>query len=404
MSNHKPSPSSVAPRVHLAIYDQNMAGIASAALDDKAKRVIVLHRHEDNISGLQKVLQNRGITCDARPITGLEPKTFQLQLQAIFHDYRDWTLVFNASCGYRLLVAITQESFHARQWPVFVIDKYTDQWHWIFPPRTPSRHLSHQLNIREYLAVFNATVTSAGHRKGEPPPLRQLTSWLVENVETLSRPLASLNHLAMRAGPDHTQRLQPHHLEDQGLQGILERFSRAGLLRLANREIDFINKDNRFYANGGWLENHVFSVLFGLRKKHPFIQDTVRGLQLARADDQVHNELDVTVLAHNRLHIIECKTRRFSRRRGSGTPGASAVYRLGSLKSLLGGLSAKAMLISYQPLSRYTEQRAADLGIFYCAHRQLHRLDFHLSNFFRREKPSPRKKRRRLSSFSRNRK
>jgi hypothetical protein len=377
---------------HVAIYDKSSAGIASAALDARIQRLILLHRKGDDSTGLQRVMRDRGIACDLWEAS-FEPDRLRQTLDKILSKYKDLALQFNASSGYRLMTVLALEYFRAQQLPSFVIDKYRDQWHWIFPEQRPSHHLSHRLKIHEYLSIFNARVTSAGHRQPESRRSRALTQWLVDHVESLSDPLAALNHIAMRANADHRRTLEKHQWQNPALQSLLHRFEAAGLLRIESHTVDFLNEENRFYANGGWLENHVFAVIYGLRQHLPAIQDVVRGLQISRGNDNVQNELDVTALSHNRLHIIECKTRRFSHRKDAGAPGASAVYRLGSLKELLGGLSAKAMLISYQPLSRYTEQRASDLGIFHCAHEQLHRLPFHLQTFFERDKPVARKRR-----------
>ncbi len=380
------------PLAHVAVYDKSSAGIASAALDADIMRLIVLRRHGDNIDGLKRVMRDRGISCDAWTVP-FDPQGFRRILDDIFNKYKDLQLHFNASSGYRLMVVLALEAFRSRRLPIFVVDKYTDQWHWIYPQDLDSHHLAHRLKIHEYLRVFNAEITNPGQRQGEPASQRKLTQWLVDNVEKLSAGLAALNHMAMRANAEHQRRLEPHQADNPVLRDVLSRFEKAGLLKVNNRQVDFINEKNRFYANGGWLENHVFSVIYGLRQQLPAIQDLARGVEIARGDNTVRNELDVITLAHNRLHIIECKTRRFSHRKDSGAPGASAVYRLGSLKDLLGGLSAKAMLVSYQPLSHYTEQRASDLGIFHCAHEQLHRLRFHLQTFFEQDKPPGRKRR-----------
>jgi len=391
---NNPQKTGKSPLAHVAVYDKSSAGIASAALDADISRLIVLHRRGDNTEGLKRVMRDRGIACDAWEVS-FDPEDFRQKLNQIFKKYNDLRLQFNASSGYRLMAVLALEAFRSRHLPIFVIDKYTDQWHWVYPRDQASHHLAHRLKIHEYLRVFNAEVTHPGQRQGEPASQRKLTQWLVNNVERLSSALATLNHMAMRATSEQQHRMEPRQADNPLLRELLAQFEHAGLLRVNGRQVDFMTEQNRFYANGGWLENHVFAVIYGLRHKHPSIQDLARGVEIARGDNSVRNELDVTAMAHNRLHIIECKTRRFTHRKDSGAPGASAVYRLGSLKDLLGGLSAKAMLVSYQPLSRYTEQRATDLGIFHCAHEQLHRLPFHLQNFFEQEKPLERKNRKR---------
>ena len=100
-----------------------------------------------------------------------------------------------------------------------------------------------------------------------------------------------------------------------------------------------------------------------LKKSTP-IQDVGRGIDVEREvrHQPVSNELDVAFLANNRLYIIECKTRRFQ----NGSAGSEALFKLDTLTDLLGGLQARGMLVSFQPLRDADLQRAADLRIEVC--------------------------------------
>lgn len=156
---------------------------------------------------------------------------------------------------------------------------------------------------------------------------------------------------------------------------LIERFETEGLLAWQDEGLRFPDEDARFYVNGGWLEDHVYSVLFGLRTrmhhKGRSIQDFGRNLEVSRrvgvGKELVRNELDVAFLADNRLYIIECKTQRFDRSPGSSGKGATALYKLDTLKDLLGGLQARAMLVSYRDLCSVDQQRAKDLNIRICS-------------------------------------
>ncbi|MGJ8663581.1 MAG: hypothetical protein ACSHWU_08020, partial [Marinicella sp.] len=50
-------------KIHLAIYHPKHAGILSAAIELNAESVLLLHRSDDDVSGLQSALQARGIKC-----------------------------------------------------------------------------------------------------------------------------------------------------------------------------------------------------------------------------------------------------------------------------------------------------------------------------------------------------
>ena len=96
----------------------------------------------------------------------------------------------------------------------------------------------------------------------------------------------------------------------------------------------------------------------------------------------VPNELDVAFLRNNRLHLIECKTRKFAHD-DEDAPGPEALYKLETLTDLTGGLQARAMLISYRELRGTLHARAADLGVSICAGEDLQRLREHLLDFVR---------------------
>jgi hypothetical protein len=188
-----------------------------------------------------------------------------------------------------------------------------------------------------------------------------------------------LNWLAQNAeNPELlSQELNERQLGWKELQWLLDRFAAEGLLKLFEHRVQFRDEAARFYANGGWLEQHVFGLLFGLRKEIPEIQDLGRSIKFARKTNgrPVKNELDVALLANNRCYIIECKTKRLTMQGNDrlelDSPGAEALYKLDTLKWLVGENRTRAMLVSYQNLPRWDIERAHDLGIAACAGQQL---------------------------------
>ena len=124
-----------------------------------------------------------------------------------------------------------------------------------------------------------------------------------------------------------------------------------------------------FSKDGYWKMGGYESV------KSKLVEDVCMGIEVSRQTGRgpVKNELDVAFLADNRLYVIECKTRHW-RGTGEDGPGAEALYKLDSLKDLLGGLQARAMLVSYRDLPDPDRRRAGDLGIEVCAGGQVKRL------------------------------
>jgi len=131
----------------------------------------------------------------------------------------------------------------------------------------------------------------------------------------------------------------------------------GGLLKIEADCLAFASEEDRFFVNGGWLEEYLFSRIDRLRNRFK-IQDSAMSVQVESATG-TKNEIDVALLHNNRLFLIECKTRRF---RGNQGAGSKALYRMDSLK-IMGGITAQAMLASYRRLSASHHRRAEDLQI-----------------------------------------
>ncbi len=369
-------------QIHLAIYHPHHAGIVSAAISLKAEKIILLHRAEDDVAGIKSVIQSRSILCESHNIT-FDTQLAREQFADLIEQHQSENLIFNASSGYKKLLLLGFEQFSNYGYPVFLVDKFTDELHWLNTKSTQKDiHLSHQLKIREYLKTFNTQVLDQGQTTPEPTLSRHLTHWIIEHIGEYDAAIGSLNYMAMMANTNHSYVLDQKDTRNQPLMYLLEQFQQANMLVLRGRKLKFNSETTRFYCNGGWLENHVFALIFGMRQRRPHISDVSKGMLIVRNQGKVKNELDVVAMSHNRLHIIECKTRRFSKSKDEKSAANSAIYRLDSIKSITGGLSGRAMLISYQPLNKYTLSRAKDLGIYCCSHMQLKQLERHLFNYF----------------------
>lgn len=366
--------------IHLAVYDKKNSGIASSALHLKADKVILLHRKQHDVEGIKSVLNARGIKCESQMIS-FDPDQIRNILKHLLLANDDEIITFNTSSGYRLMVLVILEYFTSNSMSSFVVDKFTNKLNWLHPCEKVAEKIQSKLKISEYIKLFSSQVLTQGQTLQEPKDRQALTHWLIGNIEHFGSSLAALNHIAMRADVTLQFRMDKKYHKKPHLHEILKKLEEIGILRVQHQNVIFKDEDSRFYANGGWLENHVFSLLFEIKKSRESISDLAKGMEFSRAKGTVKNEIDVVMMANNRLHLIECKTRKFTNHNHANTPGSAAIYRLDTLKESLGGNSGKAMLVSYQKLSRYTEQRAKDLGIYCCSHFQLKQLKEHLFKF-----------------------
>ena len=297
------------------------------------------------------------------------------RMLALAVEYEDRELVLNATGGTKPMSIAAYEVFRDLGLPIFYVHPGNDHLVWMYPWERKGFDLADRLKLPAFLQAHGAQVDGDIERSGIPAALRELGADLVRDVEKLERPLATLNWLASRADGGLSVSLDRRQLDDRRLDDLLQRFVDADAARLRGTELRFADEDARFFANGGWLEEYVFGVIQGLRGELRQIQDLARGVEVVRGDGPrpVRNELDVVVLADNRLHVIECKTKRFKGNSADG-PGAETLYKLDTLAPLLGGLGARAMLVSFQPLSEPDRRRAEELEILTCVGRELHGL------------------------------
>lgn len=152
----------------------------------------------------------------------------------------------------------------------------------------------------------------------------------------------------------------------------MREFEYAGLLVDSAGKVTFEDEEARFLANGGWLELNVNSVLNSLRGDGLIQDGPYMNLHIQRVGATSHNEVDACFMAANRLHLIECKTKRMSGK-GTAQMTTDTMYKLDSI-SELGGLGSKAMLVSYRAVSGTDKQRANDLRIRVVEGRMLQQL------------------------------
>ena len=195
---------------------------------------------------------------------------------------------------------------------------------------------------------------------------QMLMNELIENINYYEKALAKLNYVASKASDrrDYIVKLDDSMIKDKVFLELLDLLLKHEVVKKIDKSVQFVNKEARFFANGGWLEDYVYCVVSDLIDEIPCIQDLSRAVELQRMHkgDSIKNELDVVFLANNRLFLIECKTAKWEKSSADGK-GAHAVYKIDTLKDVLGGIQAEAMIVSYQPLRANDRVRASDLNI-----------------------------------------
>ena len=376
--------------VHVGIIDQDPIRLVTPLLDNRTVSdhivFIGVKSQKDMYHRLHSVLAKRDITSEFFEIPNVANTSRIKRAVGILADdlsARGEDVKLNASCGLRHRLLSVYEVFRTFHWPIFVVEPNSDRLCWLYPDGKEDTQVEDRITIEDYLTVFGA--------RGEfndqqlPPQLDQKLYELGErwasNALELGPGLATLNYLATTCRKE--QKLDVALSEKQQgyreLNMLLSDLVEAEIATYEHGVLTFADEDARRFSNGEWLETLVHSTVRQIQKDMPTIQDHSLNVQVYRqlGDREVRNELDVASVANNKLHIIECKTK------GMRDDGDDTLYKLESLRDLLGGLQARAMLVSFRPLRYNDITRAEDLGLALIGPDELKDLKTHLTNWFK---------------------
>lgn len=376
------------PTIHLCLVSAQPTPNLTPALDPgfKPRQAILLVSPDmaGQAGWLEAVLKPAGVQVSRYPIDdawdlpGIRDRVLE-----ILAEHEGEEIALNATGGTKLMSLAAYEAFRAAEKPVFYVHPNRDRLFWIYAPEPlpPPRDLADQVKLPQFLQAHGAKVV--GRREfGVPDSLRALTDALIADADKYARPMTSLNWYAQQAEKS-LRTEKPVTNGSPEFMELADLFERAGLLRWQAGRLVFPDENARFLVNGGWLEHYVLKTCQPLKSARK-LQDIACNLEVERQQKSgaVRNELDVALLANNRLYVIECKTRRFDREPVNGA-GAETLYKLDALTDILGGLKAAAMLVSYQPLPETVQQRAGDMKIEFCFGAKLANLEAHLRKWIR---------------------
>ena len=361
------------PDIHLALVSNQAVPNITPALDPASRprevTLMVSPDMQQQAEWLTGVLRTTGIEVSHWPITDA------WDIQHIHNRVLDWMaahekeqVALNATGGTKPMSIAAYEAFRAMDQPIFYVHPERDRLIWMHPADLPAFDLADKIRLPQFLQAHGATLKNRGCGYGVPESRRRLTDTLIGHVKSFEQPLRTLNWAASTAERSLiSEPISRSTLDHPDWQKLIELFAAEGILTLERDRLHFHDEAARFYANGGWLEEHAYGLCLNLKKSTP-IHDVGHSLEVERQgrNDTIPNELDVAFLADNRLYIIECKTTRFDKGGPRAAKGADILYKLDTLTDLLGGLQARSMVVSYQQFRAHDRQRAADLHICVC--------------------------------------
>lgn len=354
---------------HICLIGDDPTANLTPIIDKKipSDRVIIAHeKHQkEQVELLKKVIQSRGYDVDK----WLLPTTFnteeikfnfmQLFEQEATHRSETW---LNASNGSRYQILAAYEVARAYDAQVYIVEPKYDALCWLSPENKEMTPVADKIKLHEFLSVNGCTLTSQQNKNGISADLRAIGENWLKQADKLQTGLAKLNYLAQFTNGDTfiSKEQDSAMLNDESLQWLLNDLEKLELIKIDGKTIHFQNEKTRFFANGGWLEEVTFSYIRGLRSEIAELQDDGHSVEIERSINGkvIKNEIDVIALVNNKLHVIECKTKKFTN--GDGT---NMLYKIDSIAERLGGLKCKAALVTFYPLNKPDMIRAQEQNI-----------------------------------------
>ena len=168
---------------------------------------------------------------------------------------------------------------------------------------------------------------------------------------------------------------------------MLRHFQDAKALEVRGDSIHFADTAGRNFVKGGWLELHAMQTIHQLSGRPELgIRDKAIGLEVTDIKNETKNELDIALMARNRLFVIECKTGRIDKPHSNSQkltyPKANdAMFKLSENCKRMGGQGARGMLLSYRKLPGSAHKLANSLGITIVSGAEIARLSEKIQNW-----------------------
>jgi hypothetical protein len=356
---------------HVCLVSDNITSNVTPVLEPSFRPekviLIVAKNYGQYALWLKQVLQQSGVAIEEWHVEDAWDSAMLYEKVRMNLDREDTQgFALNVSCGTNSMNIAAYEAFRDYKLPIFYVHPDLDRLMWMYPHSHKYFDISDKIKLPSFFKLYGTEVTSNINRADVSDSHQMLMNELIENINYYEKALAKLNYVASKASDrrDYIVKLDDSMIKDKVFLELLDLLLKHEVVKKIDKSVQFVNKEARFFANGGWLEDYVYCVVSDLIDEIPCIQDLSRAVELQRMHkgDSIKNELDVVFLANNRLFLIECKTAKWEKSSADGK-GAHAVYKIDTLKDVLGGIQAEAMIVSYQPLRANDRVRASDLNI-----------------------------------------
>ncbi|WP_166368731.1 DUF1887 family CARF protein [Psychromonas sp. SA13A] len=319
---------------------------------------------DENIA---KALKPNGIKVSSVDLLSNDWGEIQKTVENAVKGYPDKQIVFNSNGGTKPMTLAAYEYCYNEDIPVFYVDD--NKLNWLFKAGIQSLvsvEIEASLAISSYLVAHGYDIISDSPLFSSSDYKALVKDWATDKNKSEKIAIGMLNYIASRGDKNKlTVPLEGKEKDENHPVGsLLDDLDRVGLIELLAEKVRFKSEEARFFANGGWYELYVCTLLQGINKQYfdgkGKIITSLIVKPTEKTQKEIKNEIDVAFLLNNRLYLFECKTANISGKNGRAD---EAVYKLGTLLNSLGGIRAKGIIMSYRDIDIRDKDRARLLNI-----------------------------------------
>ncbi|MGE4492688.1 MAG: DUF1887 family CARF protein [Syntrophotalea sp.] len=270
-------------------------------------------------------------------------------------------VVLNATGGTKIMAMGAYDVFREMGCDAFYVDTLNGKIISVLP-QSAIAPLPEIIRVKSYLSAYGYRIRQTGCCQ-VAVKRQELAERIIAGAKRFAPALTILNACAGAAKEQKrlSGKLEDRHLSFSILMELADLFEQAEILEREGAWLKFADEDALFFANGGWLEEHLVK-LFNRLKGEKIIHDHQCNVQV-ETQSGLRNEIDLAFTAGNRLHLIEAKTGRLGEKEGRESRADGVAYKLDNLRDLMGGTLGRAMLVSYQNLKSIDRTRCRENGI-----------------------------------------
>lgn len=358
---------------HVCLVSAQLIPNVLPVLRERPERVVLLVSADMRERGriLERIFRDRGLRVFVHDIPPYDLEGALSVCRGVLETYgADGAVTLNVTGGTKVAALAAYQQFFFDSRRIIYVDTEHDRILELGEHPGGAPLSENLLRVGEYLACCGKRMRpSAEERRGEDEAWRDrdVTARLCRLLLADPPMLRTLNGVMAEPG-----RSRPPYVVDFASYPALrtelfELLTRSGLARRGEGGALLVETEAvRAYLNGGWLEEHVFNTVRGLRVPGLDCRLNVHvewrgGASVSR--EPTTNEHDVLFTHRNRLHVVSCKTSGLDRASALFPKGKEALYELDSLSRNVGGSHARALLVSAHRLRPEDLRRARELDI-----------------------------------------